>query len=416
MKPSIVTADVVLDKRRAKANGSFPLKLRVTYQRVQQYYKTKLEATEEFWDEVQTGRRSKTHTDMRDAISCIKRKVDEILTSFEKRGIAFDFKPFEEAFFGQELQPLKMRHNVQDVYLALSQYIEQVEKEGRVSTAMSYSDALRSFQKFQPELLFREVTPAWLSKYEKDLLSGGRSISTVGIYVRPLRIVMNQALEKGLIEAKDYPFGKKRYQIPASKNVKKALQLTDIRAIRNYEVEVGSNQERNRDMWVFSYLCNGMNLKDIFRLTWRNVDGDMIRFYRQKTSLTTRAKPRRIDVVISQPVRQILNRWGSLDRSPDNPIFPFFQPGLSPTKWELRARDLVKQINQTTKQIGAELGIAISVTSYVARHSYATVMKRSGISAELISESLGHSNLQTTETYFDSFDDETKREIAQVLL
>ena len=416
MKPSILTADVVLDKRRAKSNGAFPLKLRVTYQRVQQYYKLKLEATNEFWEEVQAGRRSKAHTDMRDAVASIKMKVNEVLLTFEKKELPFDFKLFEKAFFGQELESLKTRENAQDVYFALNQYIEQLDSEGRASTAMSYTDALRSFRKFQPDLMFRDVTPPWLSKYEKELLSSGRSISTVGIYTRALRIVMNQALEKGTITAKEYPFGRKRYQIPASKNVKKALQLTDIQAIRNYQLESGSNEERNRDLWVFSYLCNGMNPKDIFRLTWRNVDGDMIRFYRQKTLRTTRSKPRRIDVVISQPVQDILDRWSNADRRPDSSLFPFFQKDLTPKGWEARARDLVKQINRCTKRIGVSLGIAIPVTSYVARHSYATVMKRSGASAEIISENLGHANLQTTETYFDSFEDDVKRDLANILL
>ena len=181
-------------------------------------------------------------------------------------------------------------------------------------------------------------------------------------------------------------------------------------------MESGSNEERSRDLWGFSYLCNGMNLKDIFRLTWGNVDGDMIRFYRQKTKLTSRSQPRRIDVVISEPVQAIIDRWGNPNKSPASPMFLLFKPDLSAKEWDMRARDLIKQTNRYMKQIGTLLGIAIPLTSYVARHSYATVMKRSGVSAELISESLGHANMRTTENYFDSFDDKIKKELVNALL
>ncbi|MEZ0484020.1 phage integrase SAM-like domain-containing protein [Fibrella aquatica] len=416
MKPSTVTIEVVLDIRRAKTNGSFPLKLRITYQRIQRYYKLKLEANEQFWEEVQVGRRSKGHNTLRERVESVKSKAKSIIQTFETREQAFEFDLFERLFFGQELEPLQSRMEVQDVYASLSQYITQLENEERVSTAMSYNNALQSFKKHQPFLQFRDVTPAWLSKYERTMLEKGKSISSIGIYLRALRIVMNHALDKGIISASEYPFGKKRYQIPASKNVKKALQITDIRAIRNWPVEPGSNEERNRDLWVFSYLCNGMNPKDIFRLTWRNMDGDMIRFYRQKTQHTTRAQPRRIDVVISQPVQEIIDRWGNQDRGEDSLLFPLFEKNLTPKEWDARSRDLIKQINKYMKRIGIELKLSIPLTSYVARHSYATVMKRSGASTEFISETLGHSNLRTTETYFDSFDDNVKRDLVNALL
>ena len=405
-----------MDKRRLKANGTYPLKLRITYQRLQKYYKLNLESSEEFWTEVQANRRSKVHSDMRDAVSGVKAKANQVVRTLEKKDLPFDFDLFEKAFFGQALEPMSERTNAQDVYQALRLSINRLNDEDRISTAMSYDNALQSFVKFQPLLTFREITPAWLLKYEKTMLSNGRSISTVGIYLRALRTVLIQARDNDIITLKEYPLGKNKYQIPASKNVKKALLITDIRAIRNYPTKPGSDEDKNRDLWIFSYLCNGMNPKDIFRLTWGDVDGDMIRFNRKKTLRSTRSNPRPIGIVLIDPVKEIIGKWGNPDRSSNSPLFPFFSKDLSAKEWEARARDLIKQINRYMKRIGVVLNIHVPLTTYVARHSYATVMRRGGASTELISESLGHSNQRTTEDYFDSFEDDVKRNFADLLL
>ncbi len=119
------------------------------------------------------------------------KKSSSILLQFQ-----FEFELFEKAFFGEALEPIRAREAIQDVYLALGQYISQIDSDGRASTAMAYENALQLFKKYQPQLAFREITPAWLSGYEKAMLAGGRTSSTVGIYLRVLRIVANQALDK----------------------------------------------------------------------------------------------------------------------------------------------------------------------------------------------------------------------------
>ena len=365
MKSSIASAEVIIDPRRAKTNGAFPLKLRITYQRIQKYYKLKLDATQAFWEEVQAGRQAKSHNAFREAVEGVQTKANLLLQAFDKKGIVFDFDLFEKGFFGEALTPIRERQATQDAYNALEQLVNQLQDEDRASTAMSYANALQSFRKYQPTLTFREITPKWLENYESAMLANGRSTSTVGIYLRALRIVVNQAVDKGTITQNDYPFGKKRYQIPVGRNIKKALYPADIKAIRAYSLKPGSNEDRHRDMWVFSYVCNGINPKDIFRLTWRNIDGDMMRFHRKKTQRTSRANPIRIDVVITEPVQAIIDKWGNPDRSPDALIFPLFAANLTAREWDSRARDLIKQMNGCTKRIGEALQLRLPLSGSV---------------------------------------------------
>jgi len=76
---------------------------------------------------------------------------------------------------------------------------------------------------------------------------------------------------------------------------------------------------------------------------------------------------------------------------------------------------LIKRTNDNIKKIAHEVGIEKTVTTYTARHSFSTVLKRSGVSTEFISESLGHCDLRTTELYLDSFEDDKKKEVAKHL-
>jgi integrase/recombinase XerD len=104
------------------------------------------------------------------------------------------------------------------------------------------------------------------------------------------------------------------------------------------------------------------------------------------------------------------------DRSLVSYIFPVLQPVLSELRVYDRIQNFVGLINYWMKEILLNLGIDKKATPYVARHTFSTVLKRSGASTEYIQEALGHINIRTTEAYLDSFDRETKRELAGRLL
>jgi len=126
----------------------------------------------------------------------------------------------------------------------------------------------------------KEVTTDFLKKYESYMTSNGKSVTTIGIYLRHLRSIFNKAIDAEIIDRKYYPFGKNKYQIKAPRNIKKALTLDQIKGIVDYEVIEGSSQHLARDIWLFSYYCNGMNIKDILNLKFKNIQKDVIQFER----------------------------------------------------------------------------------------------------------------------------------------
>ncbi|GHT74498.1 hypothetical protein FACS189456_5950 [Bacteroidia bacterium] len=192
-----------------------------------------------------------------------------------------------------------------------------------------------------------------------------------------------------------------------------ALSITQIKQI--FEYDDGNNiTAKYVDLWRFTYLCNGANMNDILRFKYSNIQGNEIFFLRGKTSRTAKKK-REIVVFIAPKMKQIIDKWGNKDKSPDNYIFPYLNGIDTEKKKKVVIADVINRINKRMKRIiGKELGIP-KITTYTARHSYATVLKRSGANIAFISESMGHKDLKTTENYLASFETEEREKNAQLL-
>ena len=230
------------------------------------------------------------------------------------------------------------------------------------------------------------------------MISLNKSPSTIGVYLRSLRTIANQAINDGIISRENYPFGRNRYVIPATLNIKKALALEDIGKIYNYKSIEFSAIDKARDFWMLSYLCNGINIKDICLLKWQNIKSGSISFVRAKTERSKKGNQKEIVIFISDDIQLIIDKWGNYKKSKTDYVFPILESGISLQ----RERDLIQYFTKTTnkwmKRLALELGIEANLTTYVARHSYSTVLKRSGVSIEYISESLGHSNVSPQAT------------------
>ena len=153
---------------------------------------------------------------------------------------------------------------------------------------------------------------------------------------------------------------------------------------------------------------------DMCHLKYQDIGKDFITFIRKKTEHSSAVK-RPITVPLTQDIREIIERQGNKDKSPDNYVFPVIQDGLTHKQKVYKIAWRVRKTNVYIQKIGTKLEIDKHLTTYTARHSFATILKRSGVSTEFISESLGHSNLKITETYLDSFENDHKLEIAKHL-
>lgn len=377
-----------LNRQRQKEDGTYPVRLRITFNRRRKYYTTGIDLTDEGFKRITKGERFSR--DEREIIRKLDRYKSKALDVAEKLHV-FTFDAFENAFF-------ENRDINKSVSYAFDKYIESLRLQDRIGTAESYGNAKSSLESFKKNLEFAEVTPNFLRRYENWMLENNRSISTVGIYLRSLRAIFNkQDIDKTL-----YPFGRGKYIIPTSKNIKKALTLEEIQKIYQYEPDPNTNEEMARDYWMFLFISNGMNVKDFCLLRWSNIEGDMITYVREKTKRTNQEQ-RHIEVALKPETKEIIKKYGVRPLKKDAFIFPHLNDKMNTEEQRDTYKQLTKVINDNMKRIAGKLGIDKPVTTYYARHSFATILKHSGAGIELISELLGHSDLKVTESYLKSF-------------
>ena len=168
------------------------------------------------------------------------------------------------------------------------------------------------------------------------------------------------------------------------------------------KIEKDTRLWHSRNLFLFGYLCQGINFTDLARLRWdENIYQDRISYRRQKTG-------KLFSIKIQGKLAGILDGYRNDFKNPDGFIFPILSNGLSETTIRNRLKDHLKKINKDMKIICKWLEIpgAEQISYYWSRHSYATVLKRDGVQTAKISEALGHSSEAITQIYLDSFDSE----------
>jgi site-specific recombinase XerD len=155
----------------------------------------------------------------------------------------------------------------------------------------------------------------------------------------------------------------------------------------------------SRDIFIFSYLCGGINFTDIASLKIGNLIDDKLVYIRKKTK-------KKISTPLSAEALQIIKKYAANKTKSSNYIFPIFDDTVHKTEIQKynRTHKIIGKINPSLKKAAELSGINANLTTYVARHSFATVLKNSGVNVELISETLGHSDIATTQIYLDSFE------------
>lgn len=386
-------ASIYLDELREKKNGKCSVKIRITFSRIRKYFPTGIDLTKsEFEKVIGNERRNAEQKEIFTKLNFFLSKAESVIKDLT----VFTFDTFEQNF-------LEHRNTHNSVSFAFDKRIDELKIEKRLGTANSYECAKNSLEKFKKNLTFAEITATLLHRYENWMLEDGKTKSTVGIYLRSLRAIYNiQNIDRSI-----YPFGEaqKKYSIPKGSNIKKALTVQEIAKIYNYEAKEGSTEQMAKDYFLFLYLCNGMNVKDFCLLKWKDIDKDLLCYVRAKTERSNK-EAKLIRVALKAETMVIIKRWGQPSISKESFIFQHLNNEMNAEKQYATVKQLIKTINFYMNQIAIKLGIDRKVTTYFARHSFATVLKLSGANISMISDLLGHSSLLVTEAYLDGFEKE----------
>jgi integrase/recombinase XerD len=302
--------------------------------------------------------------------------------------------------------------------LMLFEYFDQIitrlEKAGKVGNKDVYLDTKRQFQNFFDgnDIEMKKVTRKHLNLFVEKCLSEGKKDTTIHYRLRTLRALFNKAKSEENLE--NYPFEKFDWSRFNLETEKRALVKDDLLKIYNHKLEPGQLGFDSRNYWLFSYFCYGLNFGDLAKLEPANIVNEdnqpILKYYRSKTR-------KLFKVPLNDYSLEILKHYQNSNFGKKY-LFPILDSEIHKTPQQIRIRiqTALKKVNTEIREIAVSLGIKKHITSYTARHSFATILKRENIGTAIISEMMGHSSESVTQTYLDSFDNSTKTEAAKKLI
>ena len=386
----------ILLRKKANSQGECPIVMRIVKDRKSKTITLGISTVPKDWDEkLSRFKRSHTNWNQRNRILLgLEQKALKIIDDFIASKSDFTLKQFEEIFRGQKASKTS---NLLDFF---DEIIEEMEMSGRISNAHAFKSTRDSLKKFAgKKISFQEVTPIFLEKYEVYLRGNGNQDGGIAFKMRELRSIINKAITRKIIPLELYPFREYKLSKLKSNPAKKALTREEFKMIRDVNLEDHPYLRDSYNYFLFSIYTRGMNFQDMMLLKWSNIQNGRIHYTRSKTK-------GKFNLEIIENAQTILDYYKAQNRLTEY-VFPILlKEGLTQQQIFYRKSKVLKRYNKNLKELAELAGLNKKLTSYVARHSFATILKMSGTSVEKISEMMGHSDVQVTMSYLRSFDNE----------
>ncbi len=426
------TSKIVLFKNRMKNDGTYPLNIRITVNGKQTYIPLGQYLPEKEWDAknqrikpnskfVENTTRfnnliRKEFAKLNDACTQLldKRLLQEMDIKEVGRFLKWVLKnnpedismALDDLVQGQTIEAATGSSNIKssqpnDVFVYLEACIQDFRKAGRNGYAKSHEDLLYKLKSFHTRktLRFEQVNFKFLKNLETQHLADGHSLGGLGVYLRTLRARYNDAIREGLVHKKYYPFTD--YSIKKGEPERKALSEEGFQNLLDIDLSEKPGQDKARDMFLASYFMRGINWMDmaLMRVSQLNHDWSRVSYKRKKTG-----KP--YNLAIHPKLLLIIKKYISKETAEaDDFVFPILSKEIKENDYYAVIKEKRNTLNRSLSRIGKEIGEP-DITFYSARHTYATRSKRKGVPTSAISDALGHSTEQTTQTYLESFEDQ----------
>ncbi len=260
----------------------------------------------------------------------------------------------------------------------------------RKGTAKNYHAALESFRRFRldEEVDIEDIDATLMEDYEAWLRANRLAPNSVSFYMRILRAVYNRAVARGLTQDRK-PF--RTVFTGMEKTRKRAISFKEIKRIHDLELSSRPHLEFARDMFLFLFYCRGMSFVDAAYLKKSDISCGVLTYRRQKTNQLLHIK-------VEPEMREIIDRYSKQDSLY---LLPIIYP-LGDDRKQYEAA--LRKINCNLKEVGRMANLDKPLTTYVSRHSWATIAKYKNVALPVISEALGHDSESTTRIYLSSID------------
>jgi len=385
---------VMLDKQKINQDGEYPVMIKILHNRGRRFINLFQKVKLEDWDQKKAMLNEKTGTPehrrnkikINFYIESEMMKLKKIILDLESTHVNYSIDDIVKVYYNKS--------SIIPIFDYVKEIIKSLERIGKNGNSNVYRETMGRLQKYtnREDLTFEEVNYSFLRNFEAHLQEKGCKINTISFYLRTIRSIFNRAIKDGVVGEEFYPF--KKITIRKEKTIKRAIYKEEISAIKNLNLSDRPPLELARDLFLFSFYMRGMSFKDIAFLKVSNISGDRIYYSRQKTA-------QKLNIKLTDRALDIIFKYNDLSNK-NTFLFPIIRfPGKNEFN---QYKNGYRKTNRRLKSLGDMLGFQIPLTTYVARHSWASIAKRSGIPTSVISEGLGHDSEKTTQIYLDSFE------------
>ena len=388
----MATSIKLIMKKKARSDNTFPIMLQIIKDGKSKLITTGLSCLEGDWDGAQLKKCHQNFQKRNLILSNAKNKALKILDEFASDEADYTLIDFEAKFKGDKI------NSKITVYEHFEATIALMSTSGRTGNARSYKDTRNSFFSFHQDkdLSFKNLNVGLLEKYEAYLRSRNNQDSGIAFRMRSIRAIYNSAIRNGIVRPEYYPFDKYKLSKLKGKGLKRALSREEIKKILDADLSERPDLIDTKNYFIFSYFSRGINFVDMMKLTKDSIQGENIEYIRSKTK-------GRFIIKIMPPVRTVLDYYSN--NSKTDYIFPILlKNDLTPNQIENRKHKTLSKFNKNLKELAALAKVDKNVTTYVIRHSFATNLKQLGVATDLISASMGHANLDITNSYLKEFE------------
>ena len=392
IKPYLLT-------RRQRANGLYPVYIRITQNGSYSLYSTEIYIEKSNWNK----RGSYTKRNWIKNHPSADAWNNEIYLIWNKiQNIIDDNEGIHRKEIVKRLNDDTGAVKVYDFGIA---YADQLKDAGKFNPYKQTRTALAKFKDYAGNLTFEEITPhmlndfqTWLAKDKKlddGTIQKGNHPNTIASNMVKLKPVFREAHKQNLMKLN--PFDDSAYeQTREVSTKKKALSIEQIEAIEALDLEKESKLWHVRNYFMFSFWNAGIRFTDLAHLKWQNIKDGRLSYTMGKTG-------REKDILLTPPAKDILSHYRKDDISDNDFIFPLL-PEMKMTEagYKKKANSQNVIVNRLLKDIQKLAEIDTNISFHISRHSFARWAKAKGLSLDFIGKALAHSKRSTTEQYLDS--------------
>lgn len=400
---------MILDDRRSKADGVYPVIIRIIHNRKNSSIATGVRVHKEYWD-TQLCQIKPTHPNystLNPSLLEFYIKVQRAIHSLDENN-EFSFTELKDKL-DPKVKPSKIVSSATTFNEFSDELIKNLFIINKVGNALVYQTASNRLIGFAKDrkLKFKEIDYTLLESFQRHLISQGVKQNSISNYLRTIRAIYNRAIKEKIIDRSHYPFTE--VPIRSERTAKRAILASDLAKIYKLDLRENTREWHARNYFLLSFSLIGVSFTDLAYLKPSNVVKGRILYRRRKTR-------KEYSIKITPLAQQIINEYSKRNDKYLLPILP-----ASVIEDSLIANQTIHQWIKTTnkwmKELAKACDISETLTTYVARHTWATTAKRLGYSNELIAEAMGHEyGNKITNIYLDNFEQSVVDELNEKVL